>query len=200
MRLATCLMRRLTLLLVFLACSLSLRAEVPDGWDLYSEGWHLAGEVSSEFEVGVTNGTNNSSVGYVRSVVDKPSGFGTLMQKISAADYRGARLRFSGMVKTHDVQEWAGLWMRIDGPARERLGFDNMSERPISNSTNWSRYEIVLYVPKQAEAIAFGVLLVGSGEVHIDDLHFDGVGQDTAVSTGERSEFPSEPRNLSFEE
>ncbi len=193
MRLATCLVRRFPILLLSLVCPLSLYAEVPDGW-------HISNEASADFEVGVTKGTNDSSVGYVRSVVDEPSGHGGFMQKISAADYRGVRLRYSGAVKTLDVEAWAGLWMRVDGPAGERLGFDNMSERPISNSTDWGRYEIVLDVPKHAEAIAFGVLLVGAGEVQIDNLRFDGVGEDTAESAGEESEIPSKPSNLSFEE
>jgi len=70
-----------------------LYAEVPDGW-------HIPNEASADFEVGVTKGTNDSSVGYVRSVVDEPSGHGGFMQKVSAADYRGVRLdnlRFDGV-------------------------------------------------------------------------------------------------------
>ena len=59
---------------------------------------------------------------------------------------------------------------------------------------------LVRRFPKHAEAIAFGVLLVGAGEVQIDNLRFDRVGEETAESAGEESEIPSKPSNVSFEE
>ena len=57
------------------------------------------------------------------------AGFGTLMQQIDAADYRGRRVRLSGLSKAAAVAGWAGLWMRVDG-RRGVLAFDNMQSRP----------------------------------------------------------------------
>jgi hypothetical protein len=181
------------IILAVLATPLVLKAEVP-------VGWHLNGSVPTNFEAGLADNVNLGSAGFVRSVAADPGGFGGLMQKFSAVDYRGTRLRLSGEVKTTEVTEWAGLWMRIDGPSKERMGFDNMSDRGISGSTSWNTYEVVLDVPEHAEAIAFGVLLVGPGEVQIDNLRFDIVGGDPVPAEHANPELPFEPENLSFED
>ncbi len=193
MNVASVLTRRVSILLAALALPLCLSADVPDGW-------HLAGSAPNDFETGVYNLLNRGSAAFLRSRVDEPAGFGTLMQTFSATDYRGKRLRLSGALKTNDVKIWAGLWMRIDGPADERLGFDNMSNRRITGSTDWNSHEIVLDVPEQSVAIAFGVLLMGFGEVLIDDIRFDEVGQDIAVTGDKIPGLPPEPANLKFDE
>jgi len=33
-----------------------------------------------------------------------------------ADDYRNKRMRLSAAVKSEGIEDWAGLWMRIDGP------------------------------------------------------------------------------------
>jgi len=89
--------------------------------------------------------------------------------------------------------------MRIDGSDQyKRLGFDNMQSRPIVGSTEWQKYDVVLDVPDESEAIAFGILLVGSDEVLIDDIRFDEVGEDIAV-TNSFERLQIEPSNLDFE-
>ena len=91
------------------------------------------------------------------------------MQMIDATDYRGKRVRFSAHVKAAGIASWAGLWMRIDGPAvpgspmPAMLGFDNMNDRPIKGTMDWTRHDVVLDVPARARAIAFGILLSGPG-------------------------------------
>ncbi|MCA9492492.1 MAG: hypothetical protein KC621_21310 [Myxococcales bacterium] len=48
------------------------------------------------------------------------------------------------------------------------LSFDNMQERPIRGTQDWTRHEIVLDVPTGATNIAFGILVAGKGTVWID--------------------------------
>ena len=86
------------------------------------------------------------------------------MQNVQADHYLGKRVRFSAFVKTERAQEWAGLWMRVD-KGTQTAAFDNMHDRPITASTNWQKYDVVLDVPEDATGISFGVLLSGSGEV-----------------------------------
>jgi hypothetical protein len=52
--------------------------------------------------------------------------------------------------------------------------FDNMSDRPIQE-TAWRFYEIVGDVAEDAEAIAFGVMLMGRGEVFVDSASLESV-------------------------
>ena len=62
---------------------------------------------------------------YVKSIVPRPGGFGTLMQSFKADAYCSRRVRLSGFLRSEDVRNWAGLWMRVDGAKGEVLAFDN---------------------------------------------------------------------------
>ncbi len=96
------------------------------------------------------------------------------------------------------MTQWAGLWFRVDGPNNTTLAFDNMEQRAIKGTTDWTRYEIVLDVPNEAQRLAFGVLLAGGGQVWMDDLRFEVV-PTTVKTTGQGMvELPA-PTNLNFE-
>ncbi|TWU56600.1 Regulatory protein BlaR1 [Rubripirellula tenax] len=103
----------------------------------------------------------------------KPSGnFGTFTQMFQSDDYRGKRIRLSGFLKTKDAKS-SGLWMRIDGPGDQPLGFDNMQDRGVKGTTDWTTYEIELDVPAEATNIAIGFLLIGDGTIWGDDLKLE---------------------------
>lgn len=82
------------------------------------------------------------------------------------------------------------------------LAFDNMQNRAIKGTTDWKRYEIVLDVANNATAIAFGLLLGGTGQAWMDDLAFEVVGKDvpaTEMYQGGVQAGDSNPANLDFE-
>lgn len=115
------------------------------------------------------------------------------MQQIRAERYLGKRIRLSAYIKSEGVDEWAGLWMRIDGYDGVMPSFDNMKNRPITGKTDWSRYEIVLDVPQTAAMVAFGLLLVGKGQVWLDDAVLEVVGNDCATTDLVSRELLQEP-------
>jgi hypothetical protein len=129
-----------------------------------------------------------------------PDKFATVMQSISAADYRGKRISLSAQMITRDVTGKAQLWMRIDGQNGQVLGFDNMESHPITGSKNWAKYSIVLDVPPASTAISFGFLLAGHGDVGAADFNLATV--DTTIATTasappeEGHTLPNEPTNL----
>lgn len=84
------------------------------------------------------------------------------------ANYEGKSIRLSGFIKTENVTEgYAGLWMRI----YPQIGFDNMSNRGVTATTDWAPFEITLPLkPKETEQIVFGGRLVGKGKMWLDDL------------------------------
>lgn len=127
-------------------------------------------------------------------------GFGTLMQMVAARDFHDRRMQLSGALRTRDVDGRAGLWMRIDGPGGEILGFDNMDERPVTGTTDWSRHAIVLDVPPEAAAVALGVLLIGAGHVWMADFRLEEVDEDVPVTTMEGQQIAPHPVNLDFAE
>ena len=139
-------------------CTLMLYGSAP-------EGWTLAGSKPANYDTGVDEQVmynRHFSVYLKFKGGEDTEGFGTLMQSFNANKYLGKRVRFSGTVKSEGVEQWAGLWMRVDKGAQS-VAFDNMGNRPIKGTTGWQDYEVVLDVPKDATGVAFGILLDGSG-------------------------------------
>ncbi|MBR2569635.1 MAG: helix-turn-helix transcriptional regulator [Paenibacillus sp.] len=167
-------------------------------------GWMLTGVHPHQYTVGVDRKIVNrgTASGTIRAEEQAhPQGFGTLMQMFKADAYCGKRLRLSGFLKT-DKAHMAGLWLRIDGKDEEPLAFDNMMNRAIRGTTDWTSYEVVLDVADNAHAIAFGILLSGTGQVWADSIRLEEV--DVSVPTtdgsGEGEVLRDAPINLDFEE
>jgi hypothetical protein len=85
-------------------------------------------------------------------------------------------------VKSENVNSLAGLWMRVDEYSRA-IAFDNMEKRSITGTTDWTKYEVVVFVPDFATLISYGVLLEGTGEVWFRDVKFEIV-EETVPETG----------------
>lgn len=165
-------------------------------------GWSAAGDRPEHYEMRVdpTVAHTGTASALIRSTVDDPEHFGTLLQHFGAQGYCGKRLRLTAYLKAADVQGWAGLWMRVDGPpGTPQLSFDNMQDRPIRGTSDWQRYAVVLAVPEASRAIYFGVLLHGIGAVWLDDISFEVVGAEVPVTTP-TSEVQTAPTNLDFED
>jgi hypothetical protein len=147
--------------------------------------WGKSSETPERYEIGVDDTGYGRSEGakYIRHKTGRPAGqneWATLMQTISADDYRGRRVRFSAQVRTRDVSSWAGLWMRVDRPDGQRTLY-NSQDRPIRGTTHWQRRSVVLDVAPDATDIGFGVIDEGTGQVWIDDLKLEVVGDDVPV-------------------
>ncbi len=179
---------------VLVTCVLVVHATVP-------RGWFLAGSKPAEFEAGVdaSQAFQGHTSAYLKSKETSVDEFGTLMQSINAEQYKGKRVRLSGMVKSEEVLGWAGLWMRVD-QGTSMLAFDNMQDRAIKGTTGWKRYDVVLDVPKEATGVSFGILLAGTGEVWLNSTKFDVVEAETPVTKSHDVMIPDKPVNLEFVE
>jgi tetratricopeptide (TPR) repeat protein len=147
-------------------------------------GWEMRGSHPQQYRREVVSGAfEESQAVRMWCTVDKPTGFGTLMRTLSPpGDCAGRRVRFSATVRTERVAGWLGLWMRVDGRGDDMLAFDNMGSRPIVGTTGWGRYEVVLDVDPEAEAIAFGVLLHGAGSGWVAGVRLEPVDLDVATT------------------
>jgi hypothetical protein len=169
-------------------------------------GWFKAGSDPKSYDMGTDKGAgqDGKSAATIKSNAKKINGFGTLMQNCLPDNYLGKRVRMTGMVKTQDVSDWAGLWFRIDEKGSSKsIGFDNMKDgkkdRSIKGTTEWTKYEIVLDVPFSSSNLAYGALLVGTGQIWFDDIKFEVV-DNTVPTTGKEEMIPNkEPVNLDFE-
>ncbi len=95
--------------------------------------------------------------------------------------------------------------MRVDGPSATNgntryLSFDNMQDRPIKGTTDWTERSVVLDVPQGSSSINFGILLSGGGQVWVDDFAFAAVGESGKPSIKRASYINDEPTNLNFDE
>jgi hypothetical protein len=104
-----------------------------------------------------------------------PSEFSTLFRRFSANSYRGKRIRLTAMLRPWQIEDGAGMWCRVDDAQGNAVAFDNMQSRLIIGSRNWSRYDIVLDVPPQADVIGFGFLVVGQGSLSLQQFRLDEV-------------------------
>ena len=165
-------------------------------------GWILAGDHPQNYVTGVDKEVvyQGHPSAYLKPKPSATEGFGTLMQQFDAGQYAGKRVRLSAWVKSENVDDWAGLWMRVDSGTKS-VAFDNMQNRAIKGTTSWQNYAVVLDVPKDATGIAFGILVSKSGTVWLNSVQFETVGMDVQV-TDMRAGSASlqHPTNLNFEE
>lgn len=156
--------------------------------------WVVAGKQPASYQIGIDNLVTVSGKGakFIRYAQGDNTGWGTLMQQVSAERYRGQRVRFQAKVKTLNVNDWAGLWMRIDVDSQS-VALYNSQDKPINGTTDWQTRSVVLDVPADGTVLAFGVINSGTGQVWIDELSLEPVGKDVPVDAPARKKLPDRP-------
>jgi hypothetical protein len=188
-----------------------LVSEMPAGWVLYGEyDGQEAYDFYGGYDVEIKRGGARSASFLATEVTSDDQV--RMVQRFLADRYRGKRVRFSGYVKTNQVNEWAGLWMRVDTFEKQGWAFDDMEDRLVTGTTDWTRCAVVLDVPEDAATIYMGAHLYGRGQVWVDDCEFEVVGDDVESTDGTRLRggrdrsysipnfLEDEPVNLDFEE
>lgn len=147
--------------------------------------WSTSQAEPKRYEIGTDKSPEfiGQNVMTIKSIKNKINGFGTSMKTINSDLYLGKTVKMSGYVKSENVKSWAGLWMRVDYYSVAVLAFDNMHRRPIKGTTDWRKYEVVLFVPAEATSISYGVLLDGTGQIWFKDVILEVV-DDTVPETG----------------
>lgn len=195
-------MKKLVAVLIIVIISTAIYLNAGSGKDI-PKGWFAAGNSPDQYTMGIDNSIHYTgmSSAFIKSKSPKTNQFATLMQTISAERYTGKRIRLTGYVKSENVTEWSGMWMRIDSREGQQLCFDNMRNRPIKGTTDWTKCSVVLDVPEDGGSVNFGVLLTGDGEVWCDDFKLEAVGKDVPVTDLlKKKEFPAAATNMDFEE
>ncbi|GIN71918.1 putative HTH-type transcriptional regulator YbfP [Bacillus sp. J14TS2] len=168
------------------------------------KGWLLSGSHPANYRMGIDRKIfhKGKGSGFLKSsTVQSNDEFATMMQQFKANKYLGKRIKLSGFLKSQSIEGYCGFWLRVDNTIGDVLQFDNMSDRPITGSTEWNHYYIVLDVPQNSSLISFGVLLSGKGQVWVDEFKFEEVDKKTPTTNIDfTSNILDEPTNLSFEE
>src|SRR5436305_5081167 len=173
------------------------RAQVPTGWQAVTDG---TGEYSVAADVARRDGGQGYAGAMIKANVESPRGSAMLAQSVRADAYRGKRVRLTGYLKTIGVNEGtAVLFMRVDGEGVVQSS-DFMQNRPLMLTTDWSRAEIVLDVPRNAIGVTYGFMLGGSGQTWLDDVAIDVVSDDVPVTGQIGGLYPSSQRPLDVRE
>jgi len=143
----------------------------------------LVPKQSRDFDFSVTTSESNPHAGKRCAVISRSSDthygemYGSLSQKIDATPYRGKLVKLRAAIRTNvsGPGNQAYLWLRVTkkffGPAA-LLFYDNMADRPITNS-DWCDYEIIGEVPPDAEVIGYGLVLIGYGQAWLDSVSIE---------------------------
>lgn len=128
--------------------------------------WKVFGDQEYKFSIDSIHKKSGRFSAVIENTSDK-SDFGAL-SIVLPDHYEGKTIRLSGFIKTENVTDgYAGLWVRID----PNLGFDNMENRGVIGTSDWTAYEIVLPLKaKETESIVVGGILVGKGKMWLDGL------------------------------
>ena len=170
-------------------------------------GWFKAGNRYDNYKISTDNqnAQQGQNSGFIESVVDITTGFGTLMQYCSEKNFKGERVKMTGYIQSIGSDTTlTTMWIRVDD-------FDNMMDRPIIGTKSWTKCAIVFDVPESPCVINYGLILVGDGKAWIDHVSFEIVNSSifkTAYYLNEPfhdgyqipQNLLEEPANLDFEE
>ena len=97
-----------------------------------------------------------------------PNAFSTITTALPM-DFAGKTIEWRGFLRSENVSQHFALWMREDGDT-PNLAFDNMAQRQMKGTHEWSEYSITLPIHPDAKQLYIGVLFAGTGKVWADDL------------------------------
>lgn len=104
-------------------------------------------------------------------------GTGGILQTFPVADVAGKRARLSGYIRSEAITEgYAGLFWLVF-LSNGSLTWIDMSANGVTGTTPWTRYEVVLDIPADAQQVYFGSELFGSGTAWFDNFEVTVDGQ-----------------------
>jgi hypothetical protein len=178
-----------------------------DSFESPLKGWSwLRPHFGNEYEYGISDDLNyhGHKCIYIRSLPANPpttppfpypfTAMATLSQIFKADQYRGKRMKFSGVIKSEAPEGSMALTMRVDGLCQGMLEFDDMYGRNITGITDWKKVDAVLDVPWEGSYIQIGITMAGTGQIWASGLMFE---ETTDESTGKKM-YEDGPKNLDF--
>jgi len=182
--------------------------------------WFISGQESARAikeYIGTIDHTvayEGQASGLLKSTADTAQS-GTLMQTAAARPYLGKSIKMKAFLRSNDVAQRAGLWIRADDIDGSTVAFRNCFSRQaprsfVKGSSAWEQVETTIAIPDSAVVLSYGVQLIGTGAVWIDDVSFDVIGQyptgeaehvvPTAHLRPDPQKMPPTPQNLDFEQ
>ena len=139
----------------------------PEGWTTVQH----AGPLSYTFKLDTETRRGGERSLRIDNVGPEP--FGQIFQQLSAAALRGKTVRLSAWLKTKDATGGgAGLTLQaMQGGAT--IAHNHMTGNTLKGTADWTRHEITLAIPKEADRVEVGAMLQGPGTLWLDDVELD---------------------------
>ncbi len=158
-------------------------------------GWHLSGSRPDMCKTGVDNqiSQHGQKSATIESIRENPTGFSTLMQRCNVKEFKGKRIKMTGYIKSQGLSDTASMWIRVDDIDKKMvLDFDNMMDRPVVGTKDWTKCEIIFDVPDRS-VVFYGFIFKGVGKIWMDNVSFEVVESSTAKTTQTLNEpFPDQ--------
>jgi beta-lactamase regulating signal transducer with metallopeptidase domain len=150
------------------------------------EGWGRMEEGDSStplaYSIGLDDSVRRAGIAmpFLTTNGSKPNGYANMVQYIQARNYRGKRIRLTGLVRTAGIKRFAGLWLAVQDPDKSVVW--DAEKQPIRGNNDWTKQAIVVDVPKNANAIGLGIMMKGVGKVWAGDLKLESVDKSVPVT------------------
>lgn len=106
-----------------------------------------------------------------------PEPYGAIYQPLPIAGLAGTTLRLTAWVRTQNAggerKGWGAALQLQAKKGGSPLAYNDLSAHLISGSSEWTRREVVVAIPKDAEHVEVGIMLRGKGSVWLDDVELE---------------------------
>jgi C-terminal processing protease CtpA/Prc len=133
---------------------------IPAGWHSWPAGAAVVDREAAHM--------GQRSVRIERKAYDG-SGPSSILSKLLPMDFSGSTIELRGYLRTEDVSDYAGFWMREDKDGN-MAEFADMQSRKVTGKTDWTEYSISMPVHPGAQQLYIGALVMGTGKAWVDDL------------------------------
>jgi hypothetical protein len=103
-----------------------------------------------------------------------PEPFGAVFQQLPAAALRGKTVRMTAWLRTRGVTgsgTGGGAVLTLQAmQSGALLAHEHMATTPVKGTTDWTRCEITLAIPRPADQVEIGAMLHGPGTMWLDDI------------------------------
>jgi hypothetical protein len=172
-------------------------------------GWHKAGKGFDAYAASSAPSPDSHSLPCITIISREnekggrepdPGDFCTVMQVVSAEEFRGKRIAFDAELKAENVRGTVTVWVRVDDVNGKSIAFDNREEHvqngSLKGSIDWTARRVVLDIPERGETIHFGFYLYGRGQCWARSFSF---GVTDELPTGAGIAHPKYPQNLGLQ-
>jgi len=184
-------------------------------WFISSQEGTLQGRTNYEARIDHQTVFEGSASALLSSKSSNRGASGTLMQQARAEPFKGKRIELSAYLRSRDVSNVAGLWIRAEDEAGAVLAFNNLQFSDghtsfVRGNSEWTKASLVVDIPSSAASLYYGVRMEGPGSVWITHVQFAILG-DAHVDSGSgiptiynwatpTSQLLANPSNLNFDE